>query len=215
MSPLFLLVRELHSAMTERYPLAGDHQLIEHLAWEVGKAACGIVHPSQWVGKAMLVHGMIANRSEAQAQIALMFQKHIKSQELANAAPSCFDDLEIDDNLINLVIDGSKGSEQAYARVEEIRNQARQAAAIIALTEDLPALSLPVHARMEWCSPEERDEAAQAVLELAMGIGDKDLIEMSILSLLIFSADSPDWGGDGKNDPEDPAPRPAPTLIKA
>lgn len=201
--------------MAEHYPQAGEHQLIEHLAWEVGKAACGIVKPSQWVGKAMIAHGLICNRSEAQARIALMFQKHIKEQELVDAVPSCFEDLEIDENLINLVIEGSEGGDLAYARVEEIRNQARQAAALIALAEDLPLLSLPVHARMEWCGVEERDEAAQAVLGLAMETGDSDLIEMSILSLLIFSADSPDWGGDGENDPEDPAPRPAPTLVNA
>ncbi len=213
MSPLFLLVHSLHSQMADKYSRAGGDQLIEHLAWEVGKAARGIVRPSEWVGNAMIAHGIIANRSEAQARIALMFKRQIKDQSFVNSSPSCFEDLEIDDNLINLVIEGAEGSQIAYARVEQIRDQARQAAALLALAEDLPALALPVHARMEWCHPEERDEAAQAVIELAIRTGDPDLIEISILSLLIFSADDPDWGGDEKNDPD--KPKPAPTLINA
>lgn len=58
--------------MRSAHPGVSEAVLLDHLAWETGAAASGLVNPGGWVRRALVASGLCANPSEAQARLARM-----------------------------------------------------------------------------------------------------------------------------------------------
>jgi hypothetical protein len=58
--------------MRSAHPGVSEAVLLDHLAWETGAAASGLVNPGAWVRRALVESGLCANPSEAQARLARM-----------------------------------------------------------------------------------------------------------------------------------------------
>lgn len=181
------IVREVHSRLTEEFADAGQAEILDHLAWEVGGAASELVRPARWVGSALVASGICANRSEAQARIARIVSDHASTLDVAvhtigSALPG-----HIQPGT-TLMVDHIAAALQSTT-CERARHDA-----VSRMEREIAGIALPIHARLESCTLDELDQAARTMLSLAVEHGTPDVVEDVVVSLLIFSED---WG-DGR-----------------
>lgn len=81
-------VRDAHATMRLAHPGVSEASLLDHLAWETGAAASGLVNPGAWVRRALVASGLCANPSEAQARLARMIARRTPRMHEDGDAPA-------------------------------------------------------------------------------------------------------------------------------
>lgn len=166
------IVRQLHSRMKETFGDAGQGEILDHLAWEVGSAASELVNPTVWVRRALVAAGACATPSEAQARIARIVSINTATLELP------------------VGIEDVRSASSGFVPDDgDIFVETRRCDAVVRMEEQLPAMALILHARLESCPQDEIDQAASTMIALACEHGDPDVLEDVVVSLLIFSHD--------------------------
>ena len=197
--------------MKSRFAAAGSDEIIEHLAWEVGAAAEGLVDPIAWLEHGLLVCGVCDDPLEAARMVERLARDNsdivIKSDEpmefVFTADMDCHSDPEPigDANALHAAIcDMRRAFDQDIARN----------AAIAAMERDMGEMCLIIHARLESCSLSEVDQAAQTMISIALEHDVRGLLDETVASLLVFSSTGDPWqdddGDDDDRDPDDPEP---------
>ena len=166
------IIREAHQVLQDYYAPAGAGEILDHLAWEVGSAASGLIKPAPWVRQGLLKSGLSANLSEAQARIARIISQHIST-------------LSVRELLLSHSFE-----QQGIWEQKDIHLSVQERDRMIAVAHmeaEIGRITLPIHARLESCSIEELNQASITMLTLGREYGNPDIIEDIIVSLLIFS----------------------------
>ena len=157
------VIRNAYRELALAHGDAGRAEILDHLAWEVGAAAAGLVRPMRWVAAAMVATGVSMNASEAQARMARL----VASQA------------SVLDGAVEMMSRGAAGE----LAVDLVPSPAAEA--VRRLDAGIADICLPVHARLESCPLEELREAARTMLLLALEQGGAGSIDDVVLSLLI------------------------------